>query len=162
MLKSLGPLRHLARFQGLPRSCPVLLSLRRMSGVKPGSSAASHKVCCVCPALCVRCVVTTGSRVCRRRPSTPSSRRLSTRRCRVSSRSSLSLVSFLYPLPPDVLLLGRVQIPSDVVYEDDLCMAFRDINPQAPVHVLVIPKKPIGCVVQSLVHCCPTHWHAVG
>ena len=32
-------------------------------------------------------------------------------------------------------------IPSDIVYEDDTCLAFRDINPQAPVHVLVIPKK---------------------
>ncbi|MEM1305723.1 MAG: HIT domain-containing protein, partial [Planctomycetota bacterium] len=35
------------------------------------------------------------------------------------------------------------EIPADVVYEDDRCLAFRDINPQAPVHVLVIPKKPI-------------------
>lgn len=31
-------------------------------------------------------------------------------------------------------------IPSSKVYEDDMCLAFRDINPQAPVHVLVIPK----------------------
>jgi histidine triad (HIT) family protein len=35
------------------------------------------------------------------------------------------------------------EIPADIVYEDDLCLAFRDIHPQAPVHVLVIPKKPI-------------------
>ncbi len=35
------------------------------------------------------------------------------------------------------------QIPADIIFEDDLCLAFRDINPQAPVHVLVIPKKPI-------------------
>ena len=35
------------------------------------------------------------------------------------------------------------EIPADIVYEDDLCMAFRDINPQAPVHVLVIPKREI-------------------
>jgi len=35
------------------------------------------------------------------------------------------------------------EIPSDVVYEDDLSFAFRDINPQAPVHILIIPKKPI-------------------
>ena len=32
------------------------------------------------------------------------------------------------------------EIPADVVYEDDLCLAFRDVAPQAPVHVLVIPK----------------------
>lgn len=36
------------------------------------------------------------------------------------------------------------QIPADIVYEDDLCLAFRDVNPQAPVHILVIPKKPIA------------------
>ena len=35
------------------------------------------------------------------------------------------------------------EIPADIVYEDELVLAFRDINPQAPVHVLVIPKKPI-------------------
>lgn len=35
------------------------------------------------------------------------------------------------------------QIPADIVYEDELCLAFRDIQPQAPVHLLVIPKKPI-------------------
>ncbi|NOX56799.1 MAG: histidine triad nucleotide-binding protein, partial [Planctomycetes bacterium] len=35
------------------------------------------------------------------------------------------------------------EIPADIVYEDDLCLAFKDINPQAPTHVLVIPKKEI-------------------
>ena len=35
------------------------------------------------------------------------------------------------------------QIPADIVYEDELCLAFRDVNPQAPVHILLIPKKPI-------------------
>lgn len=35
------------------------------------------------------------------------------------------------------------EIPADIVYEDNLCLAFRDINPQAPTHVLVIPKKEI-------------------
>ncbi len=35
-------------------------------------------------------------------------------------------------------------IPSKKVYEDDLCLAFHDINPQAPVHVLVIPKAHIA------------------
>lgn len=37
----------------------------------------------------------------------------------------------------------RREIPAEIVYEDDLCLAFRDINPQAPTHVLVIPKKEI-------------------
>lgn len=35
------------------------------------------------------------------------------------------------------------QIPADIVFEDDQCLAFRDIAPQAPVHILVVPKKPI-------------------
>ncbi len=35
------------------------------------------------------------------------------------------------------------EIPADIIYEDDLCLAFTDINPQAPVHFLVIPKKEI-------------------
>ncbi|XP_078493448.1 adenosine 5'-monophosphoramidase HINT2-like [Ciona intestinalis] len=38
----------------------------------------------------------------------------------------------------------RKEIPSDIIYEDDKCLAFRDIQPQAPVHFLVIPKKPIA------------------
>ena len=35
------------------------------------------------------------------------------------------------------------QIPAQIVYEDALVLAFRDINPQAPTHVLLVPKKPI-------------------
>lgn len=35
------------------------------------------------------------------------------------------------------------EIPADIVFEDDLCFAFRDISPQAPVHILVVPRKPI-------------------
>jgi histidine triad (HIT) family protein len=37
----------------------------------------------------------------------------------------------------------RGEIPADIVYEDDRCLAFKDVNPQAPVHVLVIPKDAI-------------------
>ena len=36
------------------------------------------------------------------------------------------------------------EIPAKIVYEDDVCLAFEDIHPQAPVHVLVIPKKEIA------------------
>ncbi|MDB5339428.1 MAG: HIT-like protein [Planctomycetaceae bacterium] len=35
------------------------------------------------------------------------------------------------------------EIPAKIVYEDDLCLAFHDVHPQAPIHVLVIPKKEI-------------------
>ncbi|MDE2997104.1 MAG: histidine triad nucleotide-binding protein [Bacteroidota bacterium] len=38
------------------------------------------------------------------------------------------------------------EIPSDMVYEDEYCIAFRDIQPQAPVHILVVPRKPIPSV----------------
>lgn len=37
------------------------------------------------------------------------------------------------------------EIPSNKVYEDEYCLAFHDINPQTPVHVLVIPKMHICC-----------------
>lgn len=37
----------------------------------------------------------------------------------------------------------RKEIPADIVYEDDSILAFKDIAPQAPVHILIIPKKPL-------------------
>jgi histidine triad (HIT) family protein len=40
----------------------------------------------------------------------------------------------------------RREIPADIVYEDDTVLAFRDINPQAPVHVLFIPKRAIATI----------------
>lgn len=40
------------------------------------------------------------------------------------------------------------EIPSTIVYEDDKILAFRDINPVAPVHILVIPKKHIESVIE--------------
>ncbi len=38
----------------------------------------------------------------------------------------------------------RREIPADIVYENDIVLAFRDLNPQAPVHVLFIPKRPLA------------------
>jgi histidine triad (HIT) family protein len=38
------------------------------------------------------------------------------------------------------------ELPADIVYEDDVIIAFRDINPQAPVHVLIVPKVDIATV----------------
>ena len=44
----------------------------------------------------------------------------------------------------------RREIPADIVYEDDKCLAFRDVNPQAPVHILVIPKQPIARLIDAV------------
>jgi len=41
------------------------------------------------------------------------------------------------------LKIANKQIPAKIIYEDDQCVAFHDINPQAPVHVLIIPRKVI-------------------
>lgn len=41
------------------------------------------------------------------------------------------------------------QIPADIVFEDDDCVAFRDIAPKAPVHILVVPKRAISRVAEA-------------
>ncbi len=41
------------------------------------------------------------------------------------------------------------ELPAEIIYEDDYCVAFRDINPQAPFHALVVPRKPIAMVADA-------------
>jgi len=41
------------------------------------------------------------------------------------------------------------EIPAQIVYEDDLVFAFRDIKPGAPVHVLIVPRKPIPRIAEA-------------
>jgi histidine triad (HIT) family protein len=41
------------------------------------------------------------------------------------------------------------EIPADIVYEDEHCLAFRDINPQAPTHVLLVPKKEMARLIDA-------------
>jgi len=41
------------------------------------------------------------------------------------------------------------EIPAAIVYEDDQVLAFRDIHPQAPVHVLIVPKRPIPRISEA-------------
>lgn len=42
----------------------------------------------------------------------------------------------------------RGEIPARIIHDDDLCLAFHDVAPQAPVHVLVIPKRPIEALTE--------------
>ena len=49
-------------------------------------------------------------------------------------------------------IFGRIirgEIPARIVHDDDRCLAFHDVAPQAPVHVLVIPKKPIPSLAEA-------------
>jgi histidine triad (HIT) family protein len=41
------------------------------------------------------------------------------------------------------------EIPARIAYEDDQCVAFHDVQPQAPVHILIIPKKEIARIAES-------------
>jgi histidine triad (HIT) family protein len=41
------------------------------------------------------------------------------------------------------------EISADIVFEDEQCLAFRDVNPQAPMHILVIPKKTIALLTDA-------------
>lgn len=45
--------------------------------------------------------------------------------------------------------IARGEIPSNKIYEDDEVLAFRDINPRAPVHFLIIPKKHVQSLAQT-------------
>ncbi len=43
------------------------------------------------------------------------------------------------------------EFPADIVYRDAICCAFRDISPQAPTHILIIPRKPIPRIGEATV-----------
>jgi len=45
--------------------------------------------------------------------------------------------------------ITRGEIPTDFLYEDELCVVIKDIYPQAPTHVLIIPRKPIPMLSQA-------------
>ncbi len=55
-------------------------------------------------------------------------------------------------MPSEKTIFKRIidkEIPADVVYEDEQCLAFRDVNPQAPTHVLVISRKAIPMLSEA-------------
>ena len=43
------------------------------------------------------------------------------------------------------------EIPADFVYQDEVCVAFRDVNPQAPTHVLIVPREPLDRIGNATV-----------
>ena len=54
----------------------------------------------------------------------------------------------------DVTIFTRIinrEIPATIIYEDDLCIVINDISPQAPVHMLVIPRQPIAKLADASV-----------
>ena len=49
-------------------------------------------------------------------------------------------------------IFGRIirgEVPARIIHDDDHCLAFHDVAPQAPVHVLVIPKRPIASLAEA-------------
>jgi histidine triad (HIT) family protein len=61
-------------------------------------------------------------------------------------------------------IFGRIirrEIPARIEHEDDLCLAFHDVAPQAPVHVLVIPKQPIPSLAAATPGDAPVLGHLV-
>lgn len=53
---------------------------------------------------------------------------------------------------PEPTLFEKIiqrDIPADIVYEDEVCVAFRDVNPQAPTHVLIVPRRPLDRVAHA-------------
>jgi len=45
--------------------------------------------------------------------------------------------------------IASQEIPAVIVYEDDFVIAFRDINPQAPTHIVIVPKKPVPRIAEA-------------
>jgi len=45
--------------------------------------------------------------------------------------------------------IARGEVPAELVYEDERALAFRDVNPQAPTHLLVIPRKPLARLCEA-------------
>jgi histidine triad (HIT) family protein len=65
----------------------------------------------------------------------------------IQSSSKQNIPKSALAVKPEETIFAKIvskEIPAKIVFEDDQCMAFHDIAPVAPVHILVIPKRPIG------------------
>ncbi|KAM4689875.1 putative HIT-like protein isoform 1-T2 [Rhinophrynus dorsalis] len=60
-----------------------------------------------------------------------------------AQRAAAERSETLNPSPTIFSRIIQKTLPAEIIYEDDKCLAFRDVNPQAPVHFLVIPRTPI-------------------
>uniref|UniRef100_A0A671RPM0 Uncharacterized HIT-like protein Synpcc7942_1390 n=1 Tax=Sinocyclocheilus anshuiensis TaxID=1608454 RepID=A0A671RPM0_9TELE len=71
--------------------------------------------------------------------------------CTCFRRSEMQLLSKKYGKPEPTIFSKIIDktIPAVIIYEDDKCLAFRDVNPQAPVHFLVIPRIPIPKISEA-------------
>lgn len=61
-------------------------------------------------------------------------------------------------------IFGRIirgEVPARIVHDDERCLAFHDVSPQAPVHVLVIPRKPIPSLAEATADDAPLLGHLV-
>ena len=62
----------------------------------------------------------------------------------------LADATYVEPITPEIVekIIAR-EIPATIVYEDDLVLAFRDVNPKAPTHALIVPKKCIPRLAEA-------------
>ncbi|XP_014240262.1 histidine triad nucleotide-binding protein 1 [Cimex lectularius] len=77
----------------------------------------------------------------------PTVNRSSRRTFALTPRMSDEVAKAQKALPGGDTIFGKIirkEIPAKFIYEDEKCLAFHDVNPQAPVHFLVIPKKPVA------------------
>src|SRR5215211_353331 len=69
-------------------------------------------------------------------------------RCRTRFAGGLTCFCFYMSKTLFERIIAR-EVPAIIVYEDDLVLAFRDVKPQAPTHVLIVPKKPIPRIAEA-------------
>ncbi|KJE93055.1 histidine triad protein [Capsaspora owczarzaki ATCC 30864] len=69
----------------------------------------------------------------------------------MSDEQAKAIAAAQQPRQADTIFgkIARKEIPAQIVFEDDQALAFRDVSPTAPTHILIIPKKPIATIADS-------------